>query len=320
MRSRSPPKYCRGRPGGAYTRDMKRPPTPYRRRKLRRRAALSFVALAIPVGLGGFAYWQDTRFPARSEQMAGMQVELRVQDGVGTDELRAIRRGLRATRNFMAARLGRTVGGHVEARVARTDGCRPFQSGGEAIVGQADRGFLCIDTRSPAWRWLMLKDRAAASASAGHEYAHVLQAELGCLRSPVGERFRWVVEGMAETIAWRSMVSAGAIGEQRITAEIRENGAFDLNLRPLRSYETDGGRDPEYALWHLAVRQLISTAVVTRAAPARRPELVLRRFCERVAAGQPWRSAFARSFGVSVDRFYAAFEARRAIGMRRFGR
>ena len=43
--------------------------------------------------------------------------------------------------------------------------------------------------------------------------------------------------------------------------EIRENGAFDPNLEPLRSYENAGGRDPEYALWHLAVRRLLGGAV-----------------------------------------------------------
>jgi hypothetical protein len=299
---------------------MKRPPTPYRRRKQRRRAALSFVALAIPVGLGAFAYWQDTRFPARSEQVAGIPVELRVQDGVDESELRAIRRGLHATSRFMAGALGRTVERHVEARVASSNGCRPFQNGGEAIVGQGDGGFLCIDTASPAWQWLMLKDRVAASVSAGHEYVHVLQAEMGCLQSPVGERFRWVLEGMAETIAWRALAATGAITDRRIAVEIREDGAFDRNLQPLRNYETEGGRDPEYALWHLAVRRLLAEAVASGAATRGRPELSLRAFCERIAAEQPWRSAFAHSFGMSVDRFYAVFGAERAQAMRRFGR
>jgi hypothetical protein len=300
---------------------MKRPPTSYRRRKQRRRVALGLLALAIPVVLGGFAYWRDTRFPARSESVAGLPaVELRVQDGVSGSELRVIRRGLRLTSRYMGNALGRTVTGHVEARVARSNGCRPFQSVGEAIVGQAERGFLCIDTASPAWRWLMLKDRIAASASAGHEYVHVLQGELGCLRSPAKERFRWVLEGMADTIAWRALVEGDRITERRVAREIREDGAYDRNLEPLRRYETEGGRDPEYALWHLAVRRLLTGAVASRAAPARRPELSLRKFCDGIAARQPWRSAFARSFGLSVDRFYAAFEAARARGVRRFGR
>ena len=295
------------------------PPNAYRRRKRRRRAALGVLALAIPIAVGGFAYWHDTRFPARSVHVAGMPVELRVQEGVSGGELRTIRRGMRLTDRFMARVMGRTVEHHVEARVARSNGCRPFQAAGEAIFGQAERGFLCIDTASPAWQWLMLKNRLAANASAGHEYVHVLQGELGCLDSPAGERFHWLIEGMAEEVSWRALAAAHRTTERRIEREIRQAGAFDPNLEPLRSYETEGGRDPEYALWHLAVRRLLDEAVASGTVRATRPELALRRFCEGVAEGQPWRAAFARSFGLPVDGFYASFEAMRRPHVQRFG-
>jgi hypothetical protein len=290
---------------------MRAPPNRYRRKKVRRRVGLCLLALMIPIAAGGFSYWKDTRFPARSEAVAGMPVELRVQSGVSASDLHAIRRGLHLTDRYMTRALGRTVTRHVEARIARSNGCRAFQKAGEAIVGEADRGFLCIDTANPAWRWLMLKDRVAATASAGHEYVHVLQAEIGCLHSPSGERFRWLMEGMAEDVAWQALVAAHRTRDAHVVREIRENGAFDRNLEPLQAYETDGGRDPEYALWHLAVRRLLHEAVASRATPARRPELALRHFCDRVGAGRRWRAAFARSFGVSVDRFYARFERRR---------
>jgi hypothetical protein len=272
---------------------------------------LGVLALTIPIAAGGFSYWKDTRFPARSEPVAGLPVELRVQSGVSASELRVIRRGLHLTNRFMARTLGRTVRRHVEARIARSNGCRAFQKAGEAIVGEADRGFLCIDTSNPAWRWLMLKDRLAASASAGHEYVHVLQGESGCLHSPSGGTFRWLMEGMAEDVSWQALVAAHRTTNAHVAREIRDSGAFDKNLEPLQAYETAGGRDPEYALWHLAVRRLLREAVAFRTTPARRPELALRRFCDRVGAGRPWRAAFARSFGVSVDRFYARFERER---------
>jgi hypothetical protein len=290
---------------------MVRPPNVYRRRKLRRRVAFSLLVVMAMLAAGAYAYWQDTRFPARSVPIAGMPVELRVQDGVDARELRVIRRGLRLTDRFMTRTLGRTVHGHVEARLARSNGCRPFQRAGEAIVGEAEEGFLCIDTASPAWRWLMLKDRLAATAAAGHEYVHVLQGEIGCLHSPLDERFRWIVEGMAEEISWRALVAAHRTTSAHVEREIRENGAFDSNLEPLQRYEIDGGRDPEYALWHLAVRRLLGAAVATGAVPASRPELALRHFCDRIGAGLPWRPAFERSFGVSAARFYAGFERSR---------
>jgi hypothetical protein len=290
---------------------MVSPPNLYRRRRLRRRVGLSVLALMAVLAAGAYAYWQDTRFPARSEPVAGMPVELRVQDGVDARELRVIRRGLRLTDRFMMHALGRTVHGHVEARIARSNGCRPFQQAGEAIVGEADKGFLCVDTASPAWRWLMLKDRLAASAAAGHEYVHVLQGELGCLHSPLDEHFRWIIEGMAEEVSWRAMLVAHRTTNSYIERQIRGDGALDSNLEPLQRYETDGGRDPEYALWHLAVRRLLGEAVAAGAAPAARPEQALRRFCDRISAGLSWRPAFERSFGVSVTRFYARFERSR---------
>jgi hypothetical protein len=298
---------------------MSRPPSAYRRRKRRRRIALGTLALALPLILGGFAYWQDTRFPARSEPVAGTPVTLRVQDGVSADELRAIRVGLRDTGRFMQRALGRSVKRPVDARVARSDGCSAFQPVGDAIVGEAKAGFICIDTASPAWRWLMLKDRAAAIQSAGHEYVHVLQGELGCLRSPLRERFRWLVEGMAEEVSWQALVAAHVTTARYVRREISGSGAFDPNLEPLRRYETDGGRDPEYALWHLAVKRLLAVAVRDGTAAASRPERALERFCGRIAVRIPWRIAFARSFGISTDRFYERFEAARRIDRLRFG-
>jgi len=286
---------------------MGEPPNSYRRRRLRRRVALGCLAILIPVALGGFNYWHDLRFPARSERVAGLPVELRVQSGVNAPELRTIRRGLRATDRFMKRSIGRTVRHRVEARVARHNGCRPFQKAGEAIVGEADKGFLCVDTASPAWQWLMLKDRLAASAAAGHEYVHVLQGEMGCLRPPTGESFRWLMEGMAEEVSWQALVAAHRTTPRRVAKEIRENGAFDRNLEPLPAYETQGGRDPEYALWHLAVLRLVRQAVRSGAASSRRPEASLGRFCTSVGRGIPWHAAFERSFGIPLDRFYARF-------------
>jgi hypothetical protein len=164
----------------------------------------------------------------------------------------------------------------------------------------------------------MLRDPLAASQSAGHEYVHVLQGELGCLQSPRDESFRWITEGAAEDVSWRALVAAGRATDARVARRIRSDGAFDPNLLPLRAYEREGGRDPEYALWHFAIQRLLARAVADGVAPARRPEVALVRFCDRVGAGRAWKSAFRRSFGVSVERFYASFEALRRARVARF--
>jgi hypothetical protein len=148
---------------------------------------------------------------------------------------------------------------------------------------------------------------------------HVLQGELGCLQSPLHERFRWILEGMAEEVSWQALVSAGRTTRSHVDRQISNDGAFDPNLEPLQMYEIDGGRDPEYALWHVAVRRLLQAAVASGAAPVRRPELALEGFCARIGARRSWRLAFERSFGISVDRFYATFENWRRGDVVQFG-
>jgi hypothetical protein len=287
------------------------PPYPGRWRKLRRRLAYIALALAAIIGCCGFVYWRNTRFPARSERLAGIPVELRIQDGVSARELRAIRDGLYLVQRHASGPLRRAVRGPVEARVARSNGCHPFEDAGGASVGEGKKGFLCIDTASLGWQWLVRKDLAAATAVSAHEYVHVLQGELGCLPEPGEQHFRWILEGMANEVAWRGLVEAGRVTDTRVERTMLENGAFDSNLDPLQRYEREGGRDPEYALWQLAVRQLLRRAVASGAAPAARPELALQRFCARVGGGQPWRAAFASSFGLSLRSFYTGFELAR---------
>jgi hypothetical protein len=286
------------------------PPKQPRRRGVRRPPVLIFLGLALLAG-SGFAYWRDTRFPARSEDLAGTPIELRVQNGVKPRELRAVRDGLRLEHRYMAKTLGRTVRGPVEARVAHGSGCRPFQSAGGALIGEGDDGFLCVDTATLSWQWLMLKDRLAATSISAHEYVHVLQAEIGCLHA---DEYRWIVEGMATDLAWQTLVAAGRVTDARVARTIRQDGAFDPTLEPLSNYEREDGRDQEYALWHLATRRLLREAVADGAAPAGRPEVALLRFCKGVGRGRPWRRAFARSFGMPVGKFYARFEKARQRG------
>lgn len=266
--------------------------------------ALALIALA---GCCGFAYWRNTRFPAHSEWLAGTPIELRIQDGVRARELRAIRAGLYLVEQYGWSALGRSARGPVEARVARSNGCHPFEDAGGASVGEGKKGFICIDTASPGWQWLVRKDLTAATAVSAHEYVHVLQDELGCL-APGERHFHWLIEGMATEVAWRALVAAGRSTETRLERTMIENGTFDPNLESLARYEREGGRDAEYALWQLAVGQLLRHAVSAGAAPMARPERALGLFCSRVGRGQRWRTAFARSFGLSVHSFYTGFE------------
>lgn len=281
------------------------PPSRTRRRRFGRALAFAATGLLVIVASAGFVYWQKTRFPARSEMLAGTPVELRIQKGVSPRELKAIRRGLRTMQRYMKHTLGSTVTEHVEARVARQNSCRPFQSSaGGALMGEGDRGFLCVDTSSPAWQYLMRRDFTSATAVSAHEYVHVLQAELGCLHPSA---YRWLIEGMATDLAWSALVHSRRTTQPRVVTEIRNDRPLGSGVGRLAAYERGDGRDQQYALWHLAVRMLVRRAAAARAAPPSAPEVSLVRFCKRVGAGQGWRAAFRRSFGLSVGDFYAAF-------------
>jgi hypothetical protein len=207
--------------------------------------------------------------------------------------------------------LGRPVAGPVEVRVAHEDPCRSSESGERSLIGEGAAGFVCVDTGNVEWQVLISTDRPAATAVSAHEYVHVWQAERGCL--PRGDRrdHRWIIEGMATDLAWRALAGAGRVSGARLRRTIRRARPFDPSSNALRTYERAGGRPPQYALWHLAIRALLREAVRTGAAPRSRRHTALRAFCERVGAGHPWRAAFLRSFGISVADFYARFERAR---------
>jgi hypothetical protein len=151
------------------------------------------------------------------------------------------------------------------------------------VVGDGTERFCCI-TAGPSFD-IVTSNRAWATPSAAapdtwssddertelaaHEYIHVWQYDIGgsaCMLGP-----RWISEGMAESLAYRSLVAAG-----RIPA------------------------DP-YAVGYLAVDRLLASP----------DPLGLRRFCSRVGAGEAWTSAFAAAFGVDVETFYTRFEGYR---------
>jgi hypothetical protein len=262
----------------------------------------------------GFSYWQHTRFPAHSVALARVPVELQVQDGVGRRDLRAVREGVLLADRFMRRNVGRTVDGPVEARVAHDNPCRPYESPTQGSIGEAGDGFFCIATKNLHWQWLIGKDFRAAVSVSGHEYVHVLQAELGCLTPENGRSLRWLIEGMADEIAWGALVEDHRIADRTVELAaandaLRVRGLRDRGLSPLSAYERGGGADREYALWHLAVRRLLRVAVAHGVAPRARPQVSLRVFCQQVGDGVAWRRAFERSFGEPVGRFYADFEA-----------
>jgi hypothetical protein len=264
-------------------------------------ALLGVVAVAALAA--GLWVWQATRFPATDAPVAGTPITMRLQDGLGPADRAAFLAGLRAGHAYLDRHTGRPVTVQVEARLAHGDPCEPFLDPGGGGTGVAKAGWLCVDALTPAWRRSVATRPAVASGVPAHELVHVWQAELGCLRSAEDHEFLWLTEGTATAFAWWALEDAGLAGPEEGRASIREWGAFDPGNDALRGDEraADGTGDPEYARWHLAVRDLLRRA-------DRGPDAV-RDFCLAVGRGTPWRAAFSATFGLGVEDFYSRFGA-----------
>jgi hypothetical protein len=135
---------------------------------------------------------------------------------------------------------------------------------------------------------------------AAHEYVHLWQYAMGgsaCMLGP-----RWLSEGMAESLAYRSLVDAGLIpaANMDVFAKRQLRSARYVTLRSLESaWPADAN---PFAVGYLAVDRML----------AANGPLALRTWCARVGRGEDWRSAFTGAFGQTPDAFYASFEDFRA--------
>ena len=140
---------------------------------------------------------------------------------------------------------------------------------------------------------------------AAHEYVHVWQGELGgtsCMLGP-----RWLSEGMAESLAYRSLVGAGLIPQANMDVFTKRQLSTASTHPALAELETQwpDSANP-YSVAYLAVDRLL----------AANGPLPLRSWCAAVGRGVEWHSAFASAFGEDTAAFYARFESFKAAYLR----
>jgi hypothetical protein len=192
-------------------------------------------------------------------------------------------------------------------------GDRTKRASARVVFGDGTERFCCLTsgpsfdivTRNSAWAtpqaaapdtWTADDERAELAA---HEYVHVWQYDLGgagCMLGP-----RWLSEGMAESLAYRSLVAGGRIAAANLDVFTKRQ-LRTARYVTLRSLETTWPSDANpFAVGYLAVDRLLASP----------DPVALRRFCTRVGSGESWTSAFAGAFGTGIDAFYARFEAYR---------
>jgi len=140
---------------------------------------------------------------------------------------------------------------------------------------------------------------------AAHEYVHVWQGELGgnsCMLGP-----RWLSEGMAESLAYRSLIADGLIPQANMDTFTKRQLLTATTHPALAQLETQwqDSANP-YSVAYLAVDRLLAV----------NGPLPLRAWCEAVGRGVEWHAAFVTAFGEPTDTFYARFESFKSAYLR----
>ena len=225
-------------------------------------------------------------------------------DGVSAPDILAVHQGVQQAGAYLAA----SVGG--DRRRAQTVNVR---------VGSTTERYCCL-TSGPSFDIVTINTAWASPAAAApdtwtadterrelaaHEYVHLWQFDTGGLACMINGP-RWLSEGIAESFAYRSLVTAGLIPQANMDVFTRRQlrNATSASLQSLESNWV-GSANP-FAVAYLAVDRLL-------AVPS---PLALRTWCARVGAGEEWHSAFQAAFGESTASFYARFEQYRADYMR----
>ena len=170
---------------------------------------------------------------------------------------------------------------------------------GESVI----RPFF--DVAHPNWKnsqfpfWTVVADHYH---TAFHEYTHAWQSSLGCIdihNQPLGF---WLNEGIAEYVAYEALIARGDMRRGDVLNHHLSNAVRTGQMgRPLTAF---GGVTSD--LWPGHVGYLALERLVPQAPLGLRS---LRVVCEEVAVGASVPAAFATAFGVSLDIFYADFEA-----------
>jgi hypothetical protein len=118
---------------------------------------------------------------------------------------------------------------------------------------------------------------------------------------------RWLSEGMAESLAYRSLVADGLIPQANMDTFTKRQLIGATTHPALAQLETQwpDSANP-YSVAYLAVDRLL----------AANGPLPLREWCNAVGRGVEWHAAFAQAFGEDTAAFYARFEAYRSAYLR----
>ena len=222
--------------------------------------------------------------------------------GVDAQSIADVHGGIDRAGGFLARSVGGDRSRTATTRIATGDAtycCLAHLDGIDIVTGNSE--WLSPRAVAPD-TWPADTERMELAA---HEYVHVWQGELGgnaCMLGP-----RWLSEGMAESLAYRTLVDAGLIPQANMDTFTKRQLLTASTHPALAQLETQwpDSANP-YSVAYLAVDRLL----------AANGPLPLRAWCEAVGRGVEWHTAFAQAFGEDTASFYARFESFKAAYLR----
>jgi len=172
-------------------------------------------------------------------------------------------------------------------------------------AAEAYPGTIFIYTGSTRWRGLTSVHRVRVAA---HEFFHVLQMEMIGLEltraiytTPPNQERRegpsWLIEGSADYVSWKVLEAAGLVSLDDFLGRSDPSATFDL--RQIETYLGFIAAHEDGIIVPLEAIDLVSLGDLA----------AILRFYVALGEGSPWRIAFHRAFGQSVESFYAEFES-----------
>ena len=252
-------------------------------------------------------FWQITVLNADGTAPAATPADPRgmyfaVGAGVDAQSIADVHGGIDRAGGFLARSVGGDRSRTATTRIATGDAtycCLAHLDGIDIVTGNSE--WLSPRAVAPD-TWPADTERMELAA---HEYVHVWQGELGgnaCMLGP-----RWLSEGMAESLAYRTLVDAGLIPQANMDTFTKRQLLTASTHPALAQLETQwpDSANP-YSVAYLAVDRLL----------AANGPLPLRAWCEAVGRGVEWHTAFAQAFGEDTASFYARFESFKAAYLR----
>lgn len=172
---------------------------------------------------------------------------------------------------------------------------------GDGVAGFASVDLVGFNTGSPVWTETTSGQRIKIAV---HEYLHVAQSASSDHYSTGYRGYAWIVEGSAEYLAYDAVIEQGIVARPDADLFHTFNVTYSSTMPPLDLMEDalDYSTGPVYSLAYLAVEQLAQKT----------SKRAIRDYFERLGERMSEDEAFASTFGLTPEEFYAEFAEFRA--------